>query len=88
MVIYAMRELENTWWENIPYSTMPLSKEDCEKACLEHCNCETALFGDGDCRKQRLPVSYARRLLSNSTIAFIKVGTSSTPTTKERERKS
>ncbi|KAG6721651.1 hypothetical protein I3842_03G122600 [Carya illinoinensis] len=46
--------------------------EDCERACLEDCNCEAALFKDRGCRKQRLPLRYGRRRLTDSSIAFIK----------------
>ncbi|XP_035543922.1 G-type lectin S-receptor-like serine/threonine-protein kinase LECRK3 [Juglans regia] len=74
---YTMRELANTVWEDISYSVLsfPL-KEDCKQACLEDCNCEAALFKDSRCRKQRLPLRYGRRQLTDSNIAFIKVGKS------------
>ncbi|KAA8528870.1 hypothetical protein F0562_036225 [Nyssa sinensis] len=75
---YTMKAVENTWWEDVSYSVLSVTtREDCEKACMEDCNCEAALlFADRSCRKQRLPLKYGRRLLSDSTIAFIKVGTS------------
>ncbi|KAG6721633.1 hypothetical protein I3843_03G121100 [Carya illinoinensis] len=74
---YTMEELANTKWEDVSYSIMLfLLKEDCKQACLEDCNCEAALFEDGKCKKQRLPLRYGRRKLSESTIAFIKVGKS------------
>jgi hypothetical protein len=38
------------------------------------------LFKDGKCRKQRLPLRYGRRQLSDTDIALVKVSTS-TPTT-------
>ncbi|KAL6225356.1 hypothetical protein ACLB2K_004206 [Fragaria x ananassa] len=79
---YIMQELPNTRWKNYAYMTLSLSdKEECNKACLEDCNCEAALFADGSCRKQRLPLSYGKRSTSNS--AFIKVGISKTPATDD-----
>ncbi|KAK1371538.1 Receptor-like serine/threonine-protein kinase [Heracleum sosnowskyi] len=70
---YRMIPLKNTWWEDDPYSVLSMNmKEDCEAACLEDCNCEAAFFKDGECRKQRLPLRYGRRLLSESNIAYIK----------------
>ncbi|KAG6660756.1 G-type lectin S-receptor-like serine/threonine-protein kinase LECRK3 [Carya illinoinensis] len=74
---YTMRELANTVWEDISYSVLSFPiKEDCERACLEDCNCEAALFKDSTCRKQKLPLRYGRRQLTDSNIAFIKVGKS------------
>ncbi|KAL8110594.1 G-type lectin S-receptor-like serine/threonine-protein kinase LECRK1 [Apium graveolens] len=70
---YRMRTLENTWWEDDPYFVLKMDiKEDCVASCLEDCNCEAAFFKDGDCRKQRLPLRYGRRDLSESNIAYIK----------------
>ncbi|KAG6721642.1 hypothetical protein I3842_03G122000 [Carya illinoinensis] len=74
---YTMRELANTVWEDISYSVLSFPiKEDCERACLEDCNCEAALFKDRTCRKQKLPLRYGRWQLTDSNIAFIKVGKS------------
>ncbi|RVW32726.1 G-type lectin S-receptor-like serine/threonine-protein kinase LECRK1 [Vitis vinifera] len=72
---FTMSTLENTWWEDASYSALSLStQEDCEQACLEDCNCEAALFEDGSCKKQRLPLRFGRRSLSDSNILFVKVG--------------
>ncbi|KAG7987200.1 hypothetical protein I3843_03G121700 [Carya illinoinensis] len=88
---YTMLELANTVWEDMPYSVFEEFKrismcENCKEAwdilevtheaCLEDCNCEAALFKDRECRKQRLPLRYGRRRLTDSSIAFIKVGKS------------
>ncbi|PRQ49137.1 putative protein kinase RLK-Pelle-SD-2b family [Rosa chinensis] len=79
---YIMEELPSTRWQNFAYMTLSLSdKEGCNKACLEDCNCEAALFADGSCRKQRLPLTYGRRMLNISNSAFIKVGISKPPAT-------
>ncbi|KAJ7945274.1 Receptor-like protein kinase 1 [Quillaja saponaria] len=52
----------NTKWENDPYSVLSLpTEEDCGKACLEDCFCEAALFKEGSCKKQRLPMRYGGR---------------------------
>ncbi|XP_050380836.1 G-type lectin S-receptor-like serine/threonine-protein kinase LECRK3 isoform X2 [Argentina anserina] len=77
---YIMQELPSTRWDNFAYMTLSLSdKEECNKACLEDCNCEAALFVGGSCRMQRLPLSYGRRRLDTSDSAFIKVGISKPP---------
>nr|XP_009765718.1 PREDICTED: G-type lectin S-receptor-like serine/threonine-protein kinase RLK1 isoform X1 [Nicotiana sylvestris]XP_009765719.1 PREDICTED: G-type lectin S-receptor-like serine/threonine-protein kinase RLK1 isoform X2 [Nicotiana sylvestris]XP_009765720.1 PREDICTED: G-type lectin S-receptor-like serine/threonine-protein kinase RLK1 isoform X3 [Nicotiana sylvestris] len=72
---YAMRSVENTRWEDISYATLvTTTKEDCVQACLQDCNCEAALFKDRECRKQRLPLRYGRRDMSDSNLALVKVG--------------
>ena len=76
---YIMLEESNTVWEDSAFSIMQqiLTKEDCEAACLEDCNCEAALYKDGgECRKQRLPLRFGRRVLTDSSVALIKVGKS------------
>ncbi|KAJ4952412.1 hypothetical protein NE237_029244 [Protea cynaroides] len=75
LTTFTMYPLENTIWENNPYSIFNTTKEYCQEACLGDCNCEAALFIDGQCRKQKLPMRYGRRKLDDSTIAFVKVGT-------------
>ncbi|TXG50831.1 hypothetical protein EZV62_023355 [Acer yangbiense] len=71
---YTVEELENTKWEDVSYSVLSqTSKEDCSQACLVDCNCEAALFKDGECKKQRLPLRYGRRAGDSNNIALIKV---------------
>ncbi|KAL2528160.1 receptor-like protein kinase 1 [Forsythia ovata] len=75
-VSYEIRSLDNTVWEDINYAILTgTTNEDCRKACLEDCNCDAALFQDGNCRKQRLPLRYGRRSPTDSNIALIKVST-------------
>ncbi|KAH1038247.1 hypothetical protein J1N35_039990 [Gossypium stocksii] len=72
---YTIQAAENTVWEDTGYSEVTsTTREECETACYEDCNCEAAMFNDGKCTKQRLPLRYGRRDLSNSNIALIKVG--------------
>jgi hypothetical protein len=79
-ITYNMEEVANTVWEDVSYSVVYVpSKGSCAQACLDDCNCEAVLFKDGTCRKQRLPLRYGRRQLSDSDIALVKVSTS-TPT--------
>ncbi|KAL7171377.1 hypothetical protein ACSBR2_036098 [Camellia fascicularis] len=74
---YKMSPLENTQWEDDSYSVLQLSsRKECEDACLQDCNCEAALYKDQQCKKQRLPLRFGRRLPSDSNVAFIKVGVS------------
>ncbi|CAL5421425.1 unnamed protein product [Camellia sinensis] len=80
---YKMSPLENTIWEDDSYSVLQLSsRKECEDACLQDCNCEAALFKDQQCKKQRLPLRFGRRLLSDSNVALIKVGESFSPNTE------
>jgi hypothetical protein len=79
-VTYTMEAVTNTVWENDNFSVLLSStQETCKEACLGDCNCEAALFKDGECKKQRLPLRFGRRLQSDSNVALIKVGIS-TPT--------
>ncbi|KAH0713538.1 hypothetical protein KY289_009497 [Solanum tuberosum] len=72
---YDMRTVENTVWEDSTYVVLGgTTKEDCEQACLQDCNCEAALFKDRECRKQRLPLRYGRRDLGNTNLTLVKVG--------------
>ncbi|KAH0714503.1 hypothetical protein KY284_007408 [Solanum tuberosum] len=77
---YDMRTIENTVWEDSTYVVLGgTTKEDCEQACLQDCNCEAALFKDRECRKQRLPLRYGRRDLGNSNLILVKVGVNFIP---------
>uniref|UniRef100_A0A2P2JRF0 Serine/threonine-protein kinase n=1 Tax=Rhizophora mucronata TaxID=61149 RepID=A0A2P2JRF0_RHIMU len=72
---YSIQELANTVWLENSYSTLSsASKGDCEKACLEDCNCEAVFYEDGQCKKQSLPLKYGRTDPGNSNSALIKVG--------------
>ncbi|KAJ0086819.1 hypothetical protein Patl1_08203 [Pistacia atlantica] len=75
-IIYSIERVANTTWEDNPYSILSLpTEEECVEVCLEDCNCEAAMFKDGKCKKQKLPLTYGRKL-SDSNIALIKVGVS------------
>ncbi|XP_059307896.1 G-type lectin S-receptor-like serine/threonine-protein kinase LECRK3 [Lycium ferocissimum] len=72
---YAMRTVDNTIWEDISYAVLvTTTKEDCEQACLQDCNCAAALFKDTECRKQRLPLRFGRRDMTESNFTLVKVG--------------
>ncbi|XP_031247778.1 G-type lectin S-receptor-like serine/threonine-protein kinase RLK1 [Pistacia vera] len=74
---YTIERVANTTWEDTSYSILSLpTNEECEKACLEDCICEAAMFGDGKCRKQKLPLRFGIKLESESNLALIKVGVS------------
>ncbi|KAM7529108.1 hypothetical protein LguiB_032518 [Lonicera macranthoides] len=78
---YNMWELANTLWEDTSYLTLTdKNKEDCKSACLKDCNCEVALFKDGQCTMQRLPLRFGRRLPQESNMALVKI--ESTPNTE------
>ncbi|KAB1223467.1 G-type lectin S-receptor-like serine/threonine-protein kinase RLK1 [Morella rubra] len=72
---YTVEELVDTSWEDDSYSVLSSTgKEYCQQNCLEDCNCEAAQYSDRTCRKQRLPLRYGRRKLTDPSIAFIKLG--------------
>ncbi|XP_059440607.1 G-type lectin S-receptor-like serine/threonine-protein kinase LECRK1 [Corylus avellana] len=84
---YTMTE-SNTEWKNDNYSLVTsLTKENCSDACLQDCKCEAAFFKDGvgECTKQRLPLRFGRSDTSGSTVAFIKIGTSTLPKPGKKE---
>lgn len=69
---YIIQAVQNTEWEDMAYSTLTsTTREECEEACSEDCNCEAAMFNDGHCTKQRLPLRFGRRNLGQSNIALI-----------------
>ncbi|GMI86674.1 hypothetical protein like AT5G24080 [Hibiscus trionum] len=75
---YIIQAAVNTVWENTGYSELSVrSREECEAACSQDCNCDAAMFKDGKCNKQKLPLRYGRRNLDDSNVALIKVGISS-----------
>nr|POF25065.1 g-type lectin s-receptor-like serine/threonine-protein kinase lecrk3 [Quercus suber] len=83
---YIMQAAPNIVGEDNAFSILQsFTKEDCEKACLEDCNCEAVFYKDGTCRKQSLPLRFNRREWSDSNIVFIKVGIS-TPIINKRSQ--
>ncbi|VVA40617.1 PREDICTED: G-type lectin S-receptor [Prunus dulcis] len=81
---YTMEELESTW-EDDSYMSLRLSdKDDCIQGCLEDCDCEAVFFDGTNCRKQRLPLRYGRRVNGTSLRALIKVGAPTKPDTDPR----
>ncbi|GMY32532.1 G-type lectin S-receptor-like serine/threonine-protein kinase LECRK1 [Fagus crenata] len=88
---YPMEAVANITWENQTDSVTLLTstQTDCQNACSQDCNCEAALFQDGACSKQRLPLRFGQRIEGNSNVTLIKVLTS-TPATNQtipKERK-
>ncbi|XP_030518189.2 G-type lectin S-receptor-like serine/threonine-protein kinase LECRK3 [Rhodamnia argentea] len=72
---YTTPAVSNTVWEDAAYAVLTFStNEECQKACLQDCNCEAVIYEEQSCRKQRLPLRYGRRDLSNANVLFIKVG--------------
>ncbi|XP_038997448.1 G-type lectin S-receptor-like serine/threonine-protein kinase LECRK3 [Hibiscus syriacus] len=72
---YIIQTAENTVWEYTEYSKLSLrTREECETTCSQDCNCDAAMFKDGKCNKQRLPLRYGRRDIGDSNVALIKVG--------------
>lgn len=77
---YIIRQLESTDWDsedNAYYTKEGTTREDCQKACEEDCNCELTIFSDGKCTKQWLPLRFGKLSTSESNVvAFIKTGIS------------
>ncbi|KAL6223101.1 hypothetical protein ACLB2K_006494 [Fragaria x ananassa] len=71
---YQMSTMNNMMWGGTDYAEEVMLKEECGRSCLEDCNCGAALFQDGYCTKQNLPLQYVRRDIDESTIAFFRVG--------------
>ncbi|KAI3427485.1 Protein kinase domain-containing protein [Psidium guajava] len=72
---YTIQVVSNTAWEDAAYAVLTFStNEECQKACLQDCNCEAVIYDEKSCRKQRLPLRYGRRDLSNANVLSIKVG--------------
>lgn len=69
-------------WENTPYSILSLNKTACKEDCLIDCNCEAAIFGDQECRKQKLPLRFGRTRASGLVTTFVKKGTDESSDTK------
>ncbi|XP_047333608.1 G-type lectin S-receptor-like serine/threonine-protein kinase LECRK3 isoform X2 [Impatiens glandulifera] len=68
--------LPNTVWEDDSYSVVsPITQQACQQACLDDCNCQVALYKEGNCRKQRLPLRYGRRQMEDSNMALVKTQT-------------
>ncbi|XP_044480002.1 G-type lectin S-receptor-like serine/threonine-protein kinase LECRK3 [Mangifera indica] len=83
-----IEQLEDTLWEDGSYLDLSeTTKEDCQQACLEDCNCEAALFKSNDrkCRMQKLPLRFGKRDIGNGSknFAFIKVGIASSDVNNE-----
>ncbi|KAA8537877.1 hypothetical protein F0562_027543 [Nyssa sinensis] len=81
-VTYYVRELDNIIWEDNPYSILSnTNKFNCREACLRDCNCGAALYNDGKCRKQKLPLRFGRIRLTELETTLIKVSNGSCQTT-------
>ncbi|XP_004508500.1 G-type lectin S-receptor-like serine/threonine-protein kinase LECRK1 [Cicer arietinum] len=78
---YNMVPMNNIVWDDHPYfqNEDTSSEEQCSLACLVDCNCWAALYEKGSCKKQGLPLRYAKRTHEgdDSTKAFFKVGKNS-----------
>ncbi|XVF14958.1 hypothetical protein REPUB_Repub09cG0106100 [Reevesia pubescens] len=83
---YTIQAVGNTVWEDAGYSVLSLTTiEECETACFEDCNCEAAMFNDGKCSKQKLPLRFGRRNLDDSNVALIKVGISASNESRKHD---
>lgn len=76
---HIIKQLENTDWDledNAYYTMEEATREDCQKACEEDCNCEVAILKGSKCTKQWLPLRFGRFSTNESNVVgFIKTGT-------------
>ncbi|KAK6922853.1 Bulb-type lectin domain [Dillenia turbinata] len=78
---YNITSMDGMAWDDFPYFEASMKIDNCSKSCLEDCNCGAALFQDGSCQKQSLPIRYAYRYSrksdsSQSPTALLKLGPS------------
>ncbi|PNX67097.1 G-type lectin S-receptor-like serine/threonine-protein kinase, partial [Trifolium pratense] len=59
---YNMVSMRNIVWKDNPYfeDEHTSSEEECSSACLVDCNCWAALYKNGTCKKQGLPLRYVK----------------------------
>lgn len=82
---YEMTSILNVTWDDNYYgASRGMTEERCKQGCLEDCNCIVALFKDGECRKQKLPLSYGRWSAEVPDMAFVRVIKSSVNPGQER----
>lgn len=76
---FEMTRIEYVTWEDNYYSALEVSSEQgCIEACLKDCSCRVALYRDGQCRKQKLPLRYGRWQIIIEDVTFVRVANSST----------
>ncbi|XP_035546917.1 G-type lectin S-receptor-like serine/threonine-protein kinase LECRK3 [Juglans regia] len=77
---YTIQELQNIVWIESTYAILSsVTREECNLACLEDCNCEAAQFQGQECKKQKLPLTFGRRTQQDqagnpSPTTLVKVG--------------
>ncbi|KAG6657362.1 hypothetical protein I3843_04G079200 [Carya illinoinensis] len=68
-----MSPLPNTAWEVSEYDVLTqVNEETCSENCWMDCNCVVATFRDQICYKQKLPLRFGRRNISNPTKTLVK----------------
>ncbi|KAL9377701.1 hypothetical protein Peur_029036 [Populus x canadensis] len=73
--LYNITVMDQIAWDDNAYFQASMSEEGCRKSCLEDCNCASALYELGNCKKQKYPVKYAiaRERQDQSSKSFFKV---------------
>ncbi|KAL5560350.1 hypothetical protein UlMin_036561 [Ulmus minor] len=70
----SVEEIDGLTWLDTPYSVISsIDAAACKEECLRDCNCEVALFGNQKCRKQQLPLKFAKTRQSELEKTIIKV---------------
>ncbi|XP_058732532.1 G-type lectin S-receptor-like serine/threonine-protein kinase LECRK1 [Vicia villosa] len=90
VAFYNMVPMDNLYWNDHPYFIDEhMSSDQCSYACLVDCDCWAAIYDTGDgCKKQGMPLRYVKRSHDSegSTLTFLKVGKTSTPSSKRYEK--
>ncbi|WJX90283.1 non-specific serine/threonine protein kinase [Trifolium repens] len=75
---YNMVSMSNIVWKDNPYF---------EDEHMDDCNCWAALYKNGTCTKQGMPLRYVKRTheADNSTTTFLKIGKNSIQSSKGYE---
>ncbi|KAF6163653.1 hypothetical protein GIB67_036113 [Kingdonia uniflora] len=80
--LYNITSMDNMFFGDIPYFEVKETKEACISSCLDDCNCATAIFEEGSCKKQALPLRYVRRNEKVENTAFFRTSASSNNNTR------
>jgi hypothetical protein len=83
--LYRIQTMDNLMWGDRPYFQAPMStKEECNRSCLEDCDCGAALIKSKSYKKQSLPLRYVRSK-EEETMAIFKVGITSLKSSSETD---
>ncbi|XP_022772357.1 G-type lectin S-receptor-like serine/threonine-protein kinase LECRK1 [Durio zibethinus] len=72
---FDVHELIDVLWYADAYSTLSsIEKNACKEECFRDCNCEAALYENGNCKKLKLPLRFGKRKSTIGATSFLKIG--------------